>query len=276
MRARHRLAKFLLRRERHYPGRGHAWAHPHRRWLSYQRFQDRPSQLTFEDYLHAHEVLLVRRERIEQELGQVASESAWAPAIGRLRCLRGIDTLSALGLCAEIGDFLRFDHPDRLASYLGLVPSENSSGDKRRQGWITKAGSSHARRLLIEATYHYRHHPAVGMTLERRQPGQRPQVIDLRLGHPEAPERTLAAAQAPAWQAQRDRRRRRGARAGGRLLGGRPARLTTTRLTCRGARGGPGSRTNRSVRERPVSTHPSSGGRARSQTADGATNKVLG
>jgi transposase len=150
----------------------------HRRWLTRVRFSDRPSQLTFADYLHAHDVLLACRERIEHELGQIAEQSAWAATIARLRCLRGIDTLSAVGLCAEVGEFARFAHPDALAAYLGLVPSEHSSGDKRHQGAITKAGSTHARRLLIEAAYHYRHHPAVGMTLERRHRGQPAHVID--------------------------------------------------------------------------------------------------
>ena len=179
MRARHRLGKFLLRRERYFTGRDRAWSQTHRRWLAAQRFDDRASQVTFADYLHAHDVLVARRDRVEHDLGEIAAGSGWAAVIARLRCLRGIDTLSALGLCAEIGDWRRFEHPDRLASYLGLVPSENSSGDRRRQGAITKAGSSHARRLLIEAAYHYRHHPAVGMTLERRQRGQPPQVIAL-------------------------------------------------------------------------------------------------
>jgi transposase len=178
MRARHRLGKFLLRREIYFTGRARPWTHEHRRWLTHLRFSDRASQLTFEDYLHAHDVLLARRDRIEHELGQIAERSAWAPTIARLRCLRGIDTLSAVGLCAEVGEFGRFAHPDALAAYLGLVPSEHSSGDKRRQGAITKAGSTHARRLLIEAAYHYRHHPAVGMTLERRHRGQPAPVID--------------------------------------------------------------------------------------------------
>ncbi len=94
-----------------------------------------------------------------------------------MRCLRGIDTLSAVGLCAEVGDFERFDRAGRLMSYLGLVPSEDSSGEKRRQGAITKTGSRHARRLLVEAAWHYRKTPARGKTLERRQAGQGAPVL---------------------------------------------------------------------------------------------------
>lgn len=179
MRARHRLGKFLLRRERYYTGPGDAWSRRHRGWLSSLRFDDRASQLTFEDYLHAHDVLIARRTRVEDELTEIAAASPWSKTIARLRCLRGIDTLSALGLCAEVGDFERFEHPDALAAFLGLVPSETTSGEKRRLGAITKAGSTHARRLLVEASYHYQRHPAVGMTLERRQRGQEAEVIDI-------------------------------------------------------------------------------------------------
>jgi transposase len=93
--------------------------------------------------------------------------------------MRGIDTLTALGLCAEIGEWNRFDHPDQLFSYLGIVPSEHTSGAQRRLGAITKAGSTHARRLMIEAAYHYRRGPSVGAPLERRQRGQAPEVINI-------------------------------------------------------------------------------------------------
>jgi hypothetical protein len=96
-----------------------------------------------------------------------------------LRCLRGIDTLSAVGLCAEIGEWERFDHPDQLSAYLGIVPSEHTSGSQRRLGSITRAGSTHARRLLVEASCHYRRGPAVGEALERRQRGQAPEIINI-------------------------------------------------------------------------------------------------
>ena len=179
MRARHRLGKFLLRREIYWEGPGRAWSRLHRAWLAGLRFADLASQLTMADYLHGHDVLLARRDRIEDELTKLAADSPCAQAIGRLRCLRGIDTLSALGLCAEIGDWERFDHPDQLSAYLGIVPSEHTTSQQRRQGSITKAGSTHARRLLIEASYHYRRHPGVGEVLERRQRDQPPEVINI-------------------------------------------------------------------------------------------------
>ena len=179
MRARHRLGKFLLRREVYYEGPASAWTQRHRAWLASLRFVDRASQLTMADYPHAHDVLLARRERIEAELEQLASASPWTDTIARLRCLRGIDTLSAFGLCAEVGEFDRFEHPDGLSAYLGIVPSENTTDQQRRQGAITKAGSTHARRLLIEAADHYQRHPSIGQTLERRQRGQSPQIINI-------------------------------------------------------------------------------------------------
>jgi len=96
---------------------------------------------------------------------------------GRLRCLRGIDTLSAVGLCAEIGDFERFAHAEQLSSYLGLVPCESTSGQQRRLGSITKTGSGHARRLLVEAAWHYRKRPQVGKALAERHDGQRAEAV---------------------------------------------------------------------------------------------------
>jgi len=179
MRARHRLGKFVLRREIYYEGPGRAWIHKHRAWLAGLRFADRASQLTIGDYLHAHDVLLARRDHIEAELEQLAKDSPWKVVIARLRCLCGIDTLSALGLCADVGNFARFDHPDGLSAYLGIVPSERTTGERRRQGAITKAGSTHARRLLIEASYHYRRQPGIGQTLEYRQRDQPPQIINI-------------------------------------------------------------------------------------------------
>jgi transposase len=97
--------------------------------------------------------------------------------VGRLRCLRGVDTLTAVGLCAEIGDFERFARAEQLSSYVGLVPSESSTGQQRRLGSITKTGSGHARRLLVEAAWHYRKTPAIGKALTDRQADQPPEAI---------------------------------------------------------------------------------------------------
>ena len=174
MRARHRIGKFLLRREIYYEGPAVPWTLKYRSWLTSVRFADQASRATMADYLHAHDVLIARRAQVEAELSKLALTAPCAPTIARLRCLRGIDTLTAFGLCAEIGEWERFDHPDQLAAYLGIVPCEHTTGAQRRLGSITKAGSTHARRLLVEASWHYRRGPAVGQALEHRQRGHRP------------------------------------------------------------------------------------------------------
>jgi transposase len=179
MAARHRISKMLLRRGRVYGGPGHPWeSRRHAAWLVSIDLGDPLARLVLGEYLACHEVLLARRDRLDGLIAEQAQDEQWAAVVGRLRCMRGIDTLTAVGLIAEIGDFTAFGHPKQLASFLGLVPSEQSSGEKRRQGSITKAGSSHARRLLIEAAWHYRRRPAVSLTVRRRQDGQPPEAID--------------------------------------------------------------------------------------------------
>ena len=121
----------------------------------------------------------MRRDTLEAGIGEMVPGSPWAQTVARLRCLRGMDTLSAVGLCAEIGDWQRFERAGQLMSYVGLVPSEDSSGERRRQGSITKTGSRHARRLLVEAAWHYRRAPAKGQALKRRQDGQDAHIIAL-------------------------------------------------------------------------------------------------
>jgi transposase len=179
MRARHRLSKFLLRRGERYPGPGPAWTARHTGWLRTREFDDRCSRATFVDYQAAVELLAGRRSTLISALEEAVPESGHAAVIARLRCFRGIDTLSAAGLAAEVGAFARFPRPALLAGFLGIVPSEHSSDTKRRQGSITKAGPGHARRLLVEAAHHYRHRPSIGATLARRQQGQDPRLIEI-------------------------------------------------------------------------------------------------
>lgn len=129
------------------------------------------------EYLACNEVLLARRDRLDTSIAEQAKLEQCSGVIARLRCMRGIDTLTAAGLVAEIGDFAAFEHPRNLSSFVGLVPSERSSGEKRRQGSITKAGSSHAR-LLVEAAWHNRRRPTVSVVLKRRKAGQSPAAIE--------------------------------------------------------------------------------------------------
>ena len=177
MRARGRLGKLLLRHDIHYEQGAGTWTQQHRRWLAGLELAQRGARTTLADYLGAVDALEVRRDALERAIAELIPDSPWADTVARLRCLRGLDTLSAVGLCAEIGDFERFDRPARLMSYLGLVPSEDSSGQRRRQGAINKTGSRHARRLLVEAAWHYRRRPATGQALKRRQADATPAVV---------------------------------------------------------------------------------------------------
>jgi transposase len=206
MRARHRIGKLLLRHDVRYDGAGENWTRRHRDWLGRVELADRGAQVTLLDYLGAIDALVVRRDALERAIAELVPSSPWAQTVARLRCLRGIDTLTAVGLCAEIGDFERFARPGQLSSYLGVVPSEDSSGERRRLGSITKTGSRHARRLLVEAAWHYRRPPRRGKTLAARQAGQPAHVLAIawkaqqrlhrtwrRLDHERGKRRTLVA-----------------------------------------------------------------------------------
>jgi transposase len=177
MRDRHRLSKFLLRHGLRMPNK--SWGVTRRRWLGSLSFEHAHQQQAFQTYLHALDLTDRRIEQLECELDRAAIEGPWAGLVARLRCLRGVDTLTALGVVAEIGsDWSRFKTAEQFMSFVGLVPSEHSSGQQRSQGSITKAGNSHVRRLLIEAAWHQRLRPRVGETLARRQRGQDPLVLE--------------------------------------------------------------------------------------------------
>ena len=173
LRARHRLSKMLLRRGLVY-GQGNQWTRRHRDWLRGLRFECEIDRFVFEEYLMEVELLEARVYALDQKLEEVSQSEPYAERIGWLRCFRGIDTVTAMTILAELHDFRRFHSPRHLMAYLGLVPSEHSSGDTRRRGALTKSGNSHVRRVLIEAAWHYRHRPSVGKGLRQRrreQPG---------------------------------------------------------------------------------------------------------
>ena len=135
-------------------------------------------QAAFDDYLLAIEQVEERIQTLEQRMQATAeSEGPFATPVGWLRCFRGVDTVTALSLVAELHGIERFPSPRELMAYLGLVPSEHSSSERPRRGAITKAGNSHARRLLVEASWHYRHPPRVGVALKERRKGQPAAVI---------------------------------------------------------------------------------------------------
>jgi transposase len=172
MRARHRLSKLLLRRGIHYTAGKKAWTDAYHKWLGTLRFDNPIDQFVFDQSLLAVEQAMQRIEQIEAELQRVSQTAPYAAPVGWLRCFRGIDTVAAMTLIAEVHDFRRFDSPLQLMAYFGLTPSEHSSGESKKRGAITKTGNTHARRLLVEVSWHYRHRASVGKRLRERRQGQ--------------------------------------------------------------------------------------------------------
>jgi transposase len=175
MRARHRLSKLLLRHGLVWEQS--AWTGAHEVWLRSLRFDRVGVQLAFDEAFDAVLSVHARRDRLDAAITTMAAESEFAPVVDRLCCLRGIGMLTAFGLAVEIGDWHRFTG-STIGSYLGLVPSEPSSGARRAQGGITKTGNSHARRLLVEAAWHHRKPYRLSRELLRRRAGQPPAVQD--------------------------------------------------------------------------------------------------
>jgi transposase len=166
MRARHRLSKLLLRQGIVYSG-GNAWTGPHDRWLRQQRFATAATTLTFESEYDAVLAMKARRDRLDAAITAMAGDSEFTPIVRRLGCPRGVSTLTAFALAVEIGDWDRFTG-NSIGSFVGLVPSERSSGTSRVQGAITKTGNTHARRLLVEAAWQHRPPYRPGKTLQDR------------------------------------------------------------------------------------------------------------
>ncbi|HKW90966.1 MAG TPA: transposase [Methylomirabilota bacterium] len=176
IRWRHRVLKLLARHGRVYQA-GKNWSQAHWRWIRAQRFEDPALTHALDASLEALEQALRRRVELDRAIEAVATEPRYRDAVGALRCFRGINTLSAMVLVAEIVDFHRFRRPRALMAYLGLVPSEYSSGARQRRGALTKAGNTHARRVLVEVAWHYHHRPALGERLARRTAEQLPAVV---------------------------------------------------------------------------------------------------
>ena len=155
MRARHRLSKLLLRHNRVFEAK--AWTLAHDRWLRRQAtsLQDPALRMAFDTAYETVLATTARRDRLDTAIEAMAADSPFTPVVRRLACLRGVSTLTGVGLAVEVGDWHRFTGAT-IGAYLGLVPSEASSGSSRVQGSITKTGNSHARRLLVEAAWHHR------------------------------------------------------------------------------------------------------------------------
>jgi len=205
LKARQRLGAFLLRHRRVYHGR-QRWTQAHFRWLETQRFDSPIQQQVLEDYVDAVRDAQRRVAALEGHLREALGSWSLAPVVEALMALRGVGLITAMTVLAELGDITRFDSPRQLMAYLGLVPSEHSSGPSRRQGAITKTGNGHVRRVLVEASWAYRF------------PARRTAVIARRA------ERTPPAVQAIAWQGQK----RLCARYRRLLEGGKNSKQTTT------------------------------------------------
>jgi transposase len=177
-RTKQRLLKFLLRHGRDdFDGKTN-WTKKHFKWLGGQRFELANEQLAFEHYLSSVESMAAQLERIDMAVIKVAESEPYREQVQRLRAFNGIDYIIALSFVCEVGDFRRFGTAAQFMSYLGLVPSESSSGNKRHQGAITKTGNGHLRVLAIEAAWHYASpNDRPGKRLTERRKGMDEKII---------------------------------------------------------------------------------------------------
>jgi transposase len=210
MRARHRIRKLLLRQGIRKPDGMNAWTYRHREWLHTVKLLQASQQVVLREMLLTMDQARERRQRLEAELEQAIEFSPLAHLVQAWQCLRGIKVISAIRLAAELGDIRRFTTPRQLMGYVGLVPSERSSGSREWRGSVTKTGNAHVRHILVQAAWHSRHAPSISAELRKRQRGQ--------------PERVKAIA----WKAQ-DRLHRRFRRLVGRGKPGQKAVVAVAR-----------------------------------------------
>jgi transposase len=173
--SRHQLGKFLLRHGRRYRGKT-AWTKKHLEWIRAQQFEHEAQQRVLEDYLRTVEDQGERVERLTKSIVELVETWSLRPLVKAFQALRGISVVSATVLAAELGDLKRFESAPKLMGYLGLVPSEHSSGEGRRQGRITRAGNGHARRILVEAAWAYRFRPRQSRAITERSMDVSPEV----------------------------------------------------------------------------------------------------
>jgi transposase len=176
-RARQQLKMFLLRHNIRYGGKT-SWTPAHLRYLARIKMPFPEQQFVFQEMLHVITEATAHLERYEAHLPGVVAGWRWEPVVRALMSLRGVALLTAGTLVAELGDLHRFEHPSKLMGYLGLVPSEDSTGDERHQGGLTKMGNGYARRALVEAAWHYREPARLSPHLQKRQEGLPKTVTD--------------------------------------------------------------------------------------------------
>jgi transposase len=170
-RCRQRIKSLLLRRGLSLPGSKGTWTLAYRRWLKGLAWEHEADRVVFSDYLLALEQGEERLKQLETKIKEISEQDPWTERVGWLRCLRGVDTLTAMTVLTELHGWERFGTPRELMSYLGLVPSENSTGLGVRRGRIG-GGNRFARRVLVEAAQHYAHRPGIGVALKKRREGQ--------------------------------------------------------------------------------------------------------
>jgi transposase len=164
---RQNVSSFLLRLGLHYPGKK-TWGRSHMNWLTSLKLEHREQRIAFEEMLLAVRQAQERIERLEQAMREAVEDWTLAPAVEALQAMRGIDLIGAITFLAELGDLSRFENPRQVMAYLGLTPSERSTGESIRRGGITKAGNTRARRLLTEAAWSYRFPPRVSKDMQAR------------------------------------------------------------------------------------------------------------
>jgi len=181
LRARHRLGKFLLRQGRRPSTPMAAWTQRHLTWVKTVHFAHAAQEATLLDYLHEVEHVADRIARLEHAIDEAvkAAPERLRAVIDALQALRGIALVSAATIMSEVGELSRFTKPRQLMGYSGAVASEDSSGPRTRRGGITKAGNAHLRRIVVEAAWAYRHRPAVGPALRKRQAPVAPEVKEI-------------------------------------------------------------------------------------------------
>lgn len=175
-RVRHRLSKMLLRHGFKWHKKSN-WTVEHHKWLKKLKFDIEAIQMTFDNYMLGMVQIEERLKTLEAHIERISQTDHYKKHVGWLKCFRGIKTITAMTILSELYCFSRFRSPKKLMSFLGVVPSEHSSGDSIRKGSITKAGNAHVRRVLVESAQHYRKKPAIGYALKQRRKGQPAGVI---------------------------------------------------------------------------------------------------
>ncbi|QTC39916.1 IS110 family transposase [Bacillus sp. V3] len=176
LRIKHRLSKFLLRNNIKPPSGVNKWTVKYFNWLDTLKFENPHLRIVYQEYYHQLKEIKQRLLRLEKEIRLQSTEGVQAPKIQALQALRGVALITATSVVAEIGSFKRFSTPRQFMAYVGLIPSEYSSGESRKQGNITKTGNRHVRHMLVEAAWSYRFQPAVKGELKKRIHGQSPTI----------------------------------------------------------------------------------------------------